>query len=833
MPSGRSGRSGFARAVRPQWLVVAAAVLWNYWWLRSETLPVATLDDSSVHEQMVRFAAARLRAGHLPQTSWFPFLGLGSPQFLHYQSLPSTVTGAVGIVVGPDRAFSWSLYLLLSLWPVSVYWGARAMRWGRWTSALAAAASPFLVSAVGVGFEAKAYVWIGFGVWTQLWAMWTLPLAWGFCWQAVSEGRRYGAAVACASLTVMLHFETGYLAVIPLVLVPWVSPSAWRPRVVRALVVLGGTLAATAWVTVPVLVSARWASVNEVLRGTPLENGYGARRVLSWLATGGLLDAGRLPVVTVLAGAGLVACIVRFRRDERGRVLVVLLAMSLLLSSGRTTFGALVDALPGSTDLFLRRFMMGVQLASLLLAGVGASAVGTLLVAGFRRSRGSGRLRQGGRRGARVAGAVAVCALAVAAAVSVLAQSRAYDSGNATAIHDQVVDDALDGPLIAPLLDRVRAAGNGRVYAGLPDNWGAGFLVGQVPVVKYLEDQDVDEVGYTLRTASLMTDPEYHFDQSNPGDYTMFGVRYLLLPTGMAPPVPARPVMHRGPYSLWELPGVGYVSVARSVGTVAEDRADVGEVSVPLLRSELPDEGRTLLVDWDGDGRATGTGRDVPAPATDGGRPGSVVAQRALLDAGSAAATVRMVGHGLVVLSASFDPGWTVTVDGRPAAPVMVAPALVAVQVGPGTHRIVFRYRGYAGYPYLMALSVLVLAGAFVAERWWVARSVPRGTPTDYPPDAPAVAVPAPTEPPADAPPAPPADAPPAPPDPPADPPGEDAPVAAPAPPAVAPDPELPVPVDPEVPPADPPADAAPESPVLVEPAEAPEPLDPVTAPPP
>jgi len=101
-----TGRPGHARAFHPQWLVVAAAVLWNYWWLRSETVTVATLDDSSVHEQMVRFAAARLRAGHLPQTSWFPYLGLGSPQFLHYQSLPSTVTGAVGIVVGPDRAFA-------------------------------------------------------------------------------------------------------------------------------------------------------------------------------------------------------------------------------------------------------------------------------------------------------------------------------------------------------------------------------------------------------------------------------------------------------------------------------------------------------------------------------------------------------------------------------------------------------------------------------------------------------------------------------------------------------------------------------------------------------
>ena len=120
------------------WLMVGAAVVFNYWSLRAEAAPVAYLNDSSVHEQMVRFATDRIRAGHLPQTSWFPYLGLGSPQFLHYQSLGATVTGLAGVLLGPDRAFTWSLFLCLSLWPVSVYVGARAFRLGRWTAATAA-----------------------------------------------------------------------------------------------------------------------------------------------------------------------------------------------------------------------------------------------------------------------------------------------------------------------------------------------------------------------------------------------------------------------------------------------------------------------------------------------------------------------------------------------------------------------------------------------------------------------------------------------------------------------------------------------------------------------
>ncbi len=198
------------------------------------------LDDSSLHQQMVRSAAERLRQGHLPLTSWFPYLGLGSPQFLHYQSLPATLSGAVGTVFDPDTVFRWSLYLLLALWPLTVYWSARLFGLSRWTAAAAAAISPFLASAAGIGYETKAYVWVGYGVWTQLWAAWTLPLAWGFTYRALSSLRAAFPAVLFIMVTVALHFETGYLAFVPLVVWPFIVPSdLWR-RLGRSLALGSG-----------------------------------------------------------------------------------------------------------------------------------------------------------------------------------------------------------------------------------------------------------------------------------------------------------------------------------------------------------------------------------------------------------------------------------------------------------------------------------------------------------------------------------------------------------------------------------------------------------------
>ena len=77
---------------------------------------------------------------------------------------------------------------------------------------------------------------------------------------------------------------------------------------------------------------------------------------------------------------------------------------------------------------------------------------------------------------------------------------------------------------------------------------------------------------------------------------------------------------------------------------------------------------------------------------------GTVSAQSADLGDGRASATVLMRRPGVVVLSASYDPGWTATVNGRARPVRMVAPALVAVDVPAGTDHVVFRFDGDSDY---------------------------------------------------------------------------------------------------------------------------------------
>jgi len=726
-PSGARSAAWFA-----PWLLVALAVAWGLWELRPELRAVPYLDDSSLHQQMVRVAASRIRQGHLPLTSWFPYLGLGSPQYLHYQSLPSMAAGVIGTVFDPDTVFRWSLYLLLALWPITVYWGGRLFGLGRWTAAAAAAVSPFLASAAGIGYETKAYVWVGYGVWTQLWAAWTLPLAWGFTYRALSSLRAALPAVFFTMLTVALHFETGYLAFVPLVVWPFLVPSdLWR-RLERALVLGAASLLASAWVIVPLLDQAHWAARNQVLGGTGLENGYGARQMLWWLFTGQLYDTGRWPVVTILVGVGLAVCIWRWRSRVAGRALVSIWVVTLLMTFGRTTFGSLYRILPGSSDIFIRRFQMGVQLSGILLAGIGIVFLGRLVLDAALRlfpEERRGRVSEPTGRGL-------VAGLSVVALVIVLAPAwsalDSYDGHNSTNIGLQAEADTQQEPQIDQLLAYVRAHPQGRVYAGLPTNWGQNFLVGAVPVFKYLESKNIDEVGYTLRTASLMTDPEYYFDESNPGDYPLFGIGYVITPSTMTPAVPADRVKCSGSYCLWALPRPGYIHVYDTTGVLTATRANVGSQSQTLLASPLLLQERDLTVAFNGQRASTPTAAGAAALV---GSPGRVLTEQADPANGAARAVVTTNREATVVLSASYDPGWTATVNGRPTPTVMVAPALVGVVVGRGVRTVAFSYGGYGSYGALFVLALAVFVVLALAPIVWRrvgdarAGAVPAGSP--------------------------------------------------------------------------------------------------------
>lgn len=677
--------------------------------LRGETTAVPNLNDSAFQLQMVRWAGAQIKEGRVPLDGWYPYLSLGSSFFHHYQSLSQTLTAYAARVTGASdqTAYVWFLYLLLALWPVSVYFGARLLGWGRWTAASAAAVSPLLVSASGYGYEYGSYTWQGYGVYSQEWAMLLLPVAWGLTWRAVAHGKRYAAAAAALALTMALHFITGYLAVLTVGVWVIVLGSVGFLRTAgRAIVVAGGSLLVASWVLVPLIGDTKWTTRSEYYQGTIFNDSYGAKKVLGWLFTGKLFDDGRFPIVTILVFVGILVCLALARRDVRARALLGAFTLSLLLFFGRPTLGPVLNLLPGFGDVQIHRFIMGVHLAGILLAGVG---LGWLLRTA---SRLAGRLAPG--RYAVLAGAAAV-ALGVGVLAPAWTERASYSSRGTTLIHVQQKADATDGPALDRLIAIVKARGGGRVYAGLRSNWGKDYTVGYVPVYAWLASRDVDAIGFTFRTInSLSTDVEAAFDETNLAQYQMFDIRYLLLPADRQPPVPAALVASSGDNRLYEVQTSGYFQVVDRSAPIAANRTDVEQATRAWRTSNLASEAI-----YPGIAFAGSTG---PAPTFVGASPpagpaGQVLTQSERLQDGVFDATVQASRSAVVLLKASYDPRWTVTVDGAPARPVMMAPSLVGVEVPAGRHVVRFRYAPYGDYPLLLAIGALTLLGLAVFAR--------------------------------------------------------------------------------------------------------------------
>src|SRR4029077_12971650 len=165
----------------------------------------------------------------------------------------------------------------------------------------------------------------------------------GLTWRAVRGKGSYWLAALVVSFTIASHYFEGYLALRAIGLWALLTPSQILPRLGRSLAVGLGSLLAAAWILVPLLQDAVWLPVSEYDRVSYFVDGFGAPKVLGWLFTGQLYDAGRgIPVVSVLVAVGVVASLLRFRRDERARAALLLWATCLLLFCGRPTLGVLL-----------------------------------------------------------------------------------------------------------------------------------------------------------------------------------------------------------------------------------------------------------------------------------------------------------------------------------------------------------------------------------------------------------------------------------------------------------------------------------------------------------
>jgi Gpi18-like mannosyltransferase len=665
------------------------------------TVPIPSNNDDADHFAYVQRADDALSRGANPFDFWAPEMEFGFPPFVYYQHLPHLAVVLVHRVapfVDLFTIFNLVRWILLVALPVTVWWSLRRLGVPAAGAVVAGAASALVAGNGRFGIEYDSFVWRGWGMYTQLWGVHLTFLALALLNGFLDAGRGLVRTILVVSALALSHLIWAYMAAISfaVLFVVGLRRATWRVRLARLAAVAAGAAVITSYMWLPFLQSRAYLNVTQPYLPQWRFDSFGFGQIATWLVTGDLLDHARPPVLTALVAVGLGAA-ARYR-DRVAALAVALFAVWLVLWSGRTSLGALADLLPFSHGLHVHRFVGGVDVAAVLLIGLGAALVW--------------RLARADERPRRAVIAGAAFALLLVPAVLERADDYYWNTTWMTQTRDAIARDTD----LAAVIDVLGDLPPGRVYAGLNDDWQKGVdLVpfNSVRIPDVLNFEGFPRMAKPYASLSLDGDVAFSFDTTDRGQWDLFNVRYAIARTGQVVPAFLTPMRVVGRYTLYSAPTTGWSTFAlsyitRSVATDSELFFDLRDSIGPertsnhvFTRYTYPAPATTPL-GTDKIGRCY-TDRHVSYERMQTDR------YDALLGCDS--------GTSLVVLKITYHPNWRVTVDDAPVETFMVSPGFIGFEVPAGQHFVTAQYVSTPMKTPLLALGALTTLGLVLFRR--------------------------------------------------------------------------------------------------------------------
>ncbi|MCI0780356.1 MAG: YfhO family protein [Chloroflexi bacterium] len=693
--------------------LVLFAVAFNLYYLYPEVAgDVIARNDNVFHLLAIEMAVEAITQGQDFTDPWESSMGMGFPLFHYYQHLPQITLALVHVltlgVIPLADMLNWTNYLLLSLFPLSIYWSLRCFGFDQLSAALGGLVAP-LISTSGIfGLSFASYVFRGWGIYTQLWAMLLLPPALALSYRVLQEGRGYFWATLLLAATLLSHLIYGYMAFLTLGVLTLIHParlsnpksfmeSMWR-RWNRLIILFLLVVVVTSYFLVPIFLDLPY--LNRSIWHTPTKyDSYGYSLVLRGLAVGDLFDFNRFSSLTYLVAVGFVICLLRWR-NERYRMPVAIFSFWLLLFFGRTTWGGLIDLLPMSRDIHMSRFIGGVHLGGIFLIAVALAAPWRWAL-----SR------------ARVWYVAAALALTLLVLLPVYSERRSYLAQNAALIKESQALVAEDDDLTA-LFEQLKQLPPGRVWSGHErsfDHWSDRYLVGPVKVRDLLQAEGLDMVGKVYHSYSLNSDVLIDFDEQRWEHYNLYNARYVVAPEDQIFPDFVRPLQQFGRHRLYQVDTTGYFDLVGSGLEFVGGRTDFYPAASAWLASELPSTKQhpTMLLGRPANKDERGfTGK---VEATAGPSRGTVLSEE--VGNNYFAAKVTVERESLLMLKATYHPNWRATVDGVKTDTVMLMPSFVGVELSPGDHKVRMEYRPRRLRVILLGFGLLTLSLIAVGEK--------------------------------------------------------------------------------------------------------------------
>jgi hypothetical protein len=684
-------------------LVMAVALL------PEVSVAIPNLNDDAAHYSLILNASRAIDAGQNPLDHWAPDLEFGYPQFAYYQHLPHL------FVVGLNRLlfrqvdlltlFNLTRYALMVGFPVTVYWSLRQLEFSRPAAAAAATFSPLLSAGHRFGIEYDSYVWRGYGMYTQLWAMHLSFLALACVYRTTRDGRGYLASALVLTALVLSHVIYAFIVAItlPMLVVPGMTRANAHRRVLRLLLAGIPAVIATAYFTVPLIINGAYHATSPYMEQWKYDS-FGASKIMGWLVTGEVFDHNRFPVVTIAVGLGVLVALLT--RTRPALLALLVFGFWLLAYFGRPTWGSLSDVISFDGRLWMHRFIGPMQIGGLLLVAVAAGWV-------YERIEAVHRLRW-------PAAAFAVILLLVS--LPALGERWVYLDRNRVWM-DEAQQSLNDDSDLQTVLAKLQTLPPGRVYAGLRDGWGDNEKHGPLRLPDILTFHEFETAAAPYQSLTLNSDLIWHFDERDAAHFDVLNARYFLAPSDLEVGHFLRPILQTARYTLYEAPTSGYFGLGITPAGFAGSQQDFFIAERAWFLSDLPAEGVYPAFALDGTPRLDGIDyapmkgasnklRALDAPDE------PAASQITYEEQGPYAyeAIVDVDQPSTLFLKASYHPDWHAYVDGKEVEPFMAAPSYPAIILQPGHHDVRFVYKPNALRMPLFALGALTLIGIGLIE---------------------------------------------------------------------------------------------------------------------
>ena len=312
MTTSDTGANSGEYAIPSQWFhrresiiacaLVLFAVAFNIYHLYPEVAgDVLAWNDTVFHLLTIEAAVEAINQGRNFTDPWQASMGMGFPLFHYYQHLPHATIALfhvlnLGIFPLADL-LNWTNYLLLSLFPVSIYWSLRRFGFDQPSTATGSVVASLVATAGIGGLSFASYVFRGWGVHTQVWAMMLLPPALALGYQVLREGKGYFWAALFLAATLIAHLIYVYMAFLTLGVIALIQPlESSNPKALlktillrwsRLILLLLLVVAVTSYFLIPFFLDRPYLN-NSVFHHITRHDSYGHSAVLRGLVVGHL-----------------------------------------------------------------------------------------------------------------------------------------------------------------------------------------------------------------------------------------------------------------------------------------------------------------------------------------------------------------------------------------------------------------------------------------------------------------------------------------------------------------------------------------------------------------